>query len=100
MAPSTPPPPSNVRLAAFTIASSENVVMSATQMSSRVDPICADKSGDTLSINRNVSRPLGLRFGEEIHRTLDADIVEMVVEEPARGAHAIDAQRFEKSVIG
>src|SRR5674476_677458 len=41
MAPSTPPPPNSERFAALTMASTSRVVMSATQMSSRVLPISA-----------------------------------------------------------
>jgi len=41
MAPSTPPPPSSVRLAALTMAPTSSVVMSATQISSRVAPTSA-----------------------------------------------------------
>jgi len=39
IAPSTPPPPSKVRLAALTMASSASVVMSPTQTSSQAGPI-------------------------------------------------------------
>src|SRR5262249_43828470 len=41
IAPSTPPPPRRVRFAALTMASTSRVVMSATQMSSLVEPILA-----------------------------------------------------------
>src|SRR6476660_8865094 len=48
MAPSTPPPPSSEVLAAFTMASTSSVVMSATQISSRDAPTSAVSRGEML----------------------------------------------------
>src|SRR5579863_8905629 len=100
MAPSTPPPPSSVRFAALTIASSASVVISATQTISRVEPTSAVRSGVASGIGVSVSRPLGLRLGAQIHRTLDADIVEMLVEKATGGALAAEPQHFKKIIIG
>src|SRR5580700_2927298 len=49
MAPSTPPPPSRLPFAALTMASVASVVMSATQISSRVVPISAERMGAVMS---------------------------------------------------
>src|ERR1700730_4529449 len=81
IAPSTPPPPSKVRFAALTIASTASVVMSATQISSRTVPTSAATSGWTFAIAGRLSRPLGLRLRARVHRRLHADIVEVLVEE-------------------
>ena len=54
------------RLAAFTIASSASVVMSATQTSSRAEPTSAETSGAFRHADDNaaaMSRPFGARFG-------------------------------------
>src|SRR6202034_4788050 len=88
MAPSTPPPPSKLRLAALTMASTASVVMSATQISIRAAPTSAMSSAGASGIKRSLSRPLGLRFGLQIHRALHADIVEMLVHETAGGTAA------------
>src|SRR5579864_211141 len=100
IAPSTPPPPSKVPLAALTMASTASVVMSATQISNRAAPTSATSSAGTSGIRTSLSRPFGLRFGPQIHRALYADIVEMLVEETAGGALAADMQHFEEIVVG
>src|SRR5580692_5647549 len=100
IAPSTPPPPSKLRLAALTMASTASVVMSATQISSRAAPTSATSSAGTSGIKTSLSRPFGLRLRPQIHGALDADIVEMLVQETARGALAADVQHVEEIVIG
>src|SRR3984885_8056625 len=92
IAPSTPPPPSKLRLAALTTASTASVVMSATQISIRAAPTSAVSSAGTSGIKASLSRPFGLRFGLQIHRAFHADIVEMLVEETAGGTYAADMQ--------
>src|ERR1700722_18375792 len=100
IAPSTPPPPSRLRLAALTMASTASVVMSATQISIRVAPTSAMSSAGTSGIKTSLSRPFGLRFGRQIHRALDADIVEMLVQKTPGGALAADMQHVEEIVVG
>src|SRR5579862_2628919 len=100
MAPSTPPPPRNVRLAAFTIASSSSEVMSATQTSSRAAPTSAMSRAVAGDIDTRLSRPFGLRFRAQIDRALHADIVEMLVEETPRRALAAQVQHLEEIVVG
>src|SRR3984893_15601016 len=100
IAPSTPPPPSRVLLAALTMASTASVVMSATQISSRAAPTSAMSSAGTSGIKTSLSRPFGLRFGLQIHCAFDADIVKMLIEETAGGALAADVQHVEKIVVG
>src|SRR5580700_1801652 len=100
MAPSTPPPPSKLRLAALTMASTASVVMSATQISIRAAPTSAMSSAGASGIKPSLSRPFGLRFGLQIHRALHADIVEMLVEETPGGALAADMQHVEKIEVG
>src|ERR1700722_4264448 len=100
IAPSTPPPPSRVLLAALTMASSASVVMSATQISRRVAPTSAMSSAGTWGLKTSLSRPFGLRFGLQIHRALDADIVEMLVKETPCGTYATDVQHVEEIVVG
>src|SRR5580693_5730343 len=100
IAPSTPPPPSKLRLAALTMASTASVVMSATQISRRVAPTSATSSAGTSGIKASLSRPFGLRFGLQIHRALHADIVEMLVKETAGGTYATDVQHVEEIVVG
>src|SRR5208282_1732359 len=100
IAPSTPPPPSKVRFAALTIASTANVVMSATQISSRAEPTSTVSNDVTSAIEGNLSRPLGLRLRPQVDGALHADIVEMVVQKTPRGAHAADVQHVEEIVIG
>src|ERR1700720_4766770 len=46
------------------------------------------------------SRPLGLRLGSQVDRALAAEVVEMRVEEIARGAAAAVAQHDEEIVVG
>src|SRR6185312_4964711 len=96
MAPSTPPPPSSARLAAFTIASTSSVVMSATITSSVAAPTSAMRS----VMRAIVSRVFGLWLGLEIDGAAHADVVKMRVEEFARGAPAVVAQHFEEIVVG
>src|SRR5580693_1515517 len=100
IAPSTPPPPSKLRLAALTMASTASVVISATQISSRAAPTSAMSSAGTSGIKTSLSRPFGLRFGPQIHRALHADIVEMLVQEAAGGPLAADMQHVEEIVVG
>src|ERR1700722_6809276 len=100
IAPSTPPPPSKLRLAALTMASTASVVISATQISIRVAPTSAMSSAGTSGIKTSLSRPFGLRFGLQIHRALDADIVEMLVQKTPGGAPAADMQHVEEIVVG
>src|SRR5438874_8788122 len=104
MAPSTPPPPSKLRFAALTMASTASVVMSATQMSSRAAPTTALTSGETAGMaadmTANLSRPLSLRLGPQIDRAFHPDIVKVLVEEPARRALTADPELLDKSVIG
>src|SRR5579864_4473108 len=100
IAPSTPPPPSKLRLAALTMASTASVGMSATQISNRAAPTSAMSRAGTSGIRTSLSRPFGLRLGPQIYRALHADIVEMLVEETAGGALAADMQHFEEVVVG
>src|SRR5690242_12658674 len=103
MAPSTPPPPSKDRLAALTMASAPRVVMSATQMSSRASPTSAPASEEIFAIaagtRSSLSRPFRLCFGAQIDRALDADIVEMLVQEMPRRALAADMKHFKEVKI-
>src|ERR1700730_16745041 len=46
------------------------------------------------------SRPFGLRLGRQVDRALLADIVEMRIEEIARGAASAVAQHDEEIVVG
>src|ERR1700730_6053286 len=46
------------------------------------------------------SRPLGLRLGSQVDRALAAEVVEMRVEEIARGTAAAVAQHNEEIVVG
>src|SRR5262245_53109919 len=57
MAPSTPPPPSSVWLAAFTMASTASVVMSATSTSSCAGPTSAVRRGVGLGMVRLYACP-------------------------------------------
>src|SRR5579884_1610827 len=100
MAPSTPPPPSRVRFAALTIASTASVVMSPIQMSRRVAPTSALSTGAGSAMAASLSRPLGLRLRLQVDRASDADIVEVLVQKAARRALAADAQHLEKIVVG
>src|SRR6266566_7521540 len=104
MAPSTPPPPSKLRFAALTMASTASVVMSAMQTSSRAAPTTAVTSGETVGMpadmTANLSHPLRLRLGAQIDRAFYPDIVKMLVEEPARRALPADVEHVEKIVIG
>src|SRR5215472_15333861 len=104
MAPSTPPPPSSVRLAALTMASAASVVMSATQTSSRAGPIPAPASAEIFAIaagtRPSLSRPFSLRFGAQIDGAFHADIVEVLVEEAARRTLAAEMEHVEEVVVG
>src|SRR5215472_14665169 len=84
MAPSTPPPPSRVRLAALTMASASSVVMLAI----------------AVGTNASLSRPFGPRFGVQIDRAPNADVVKVLVEETPRRALAADVEHVEEIVIG
>src|ERR1700752_3229291 len=104
MAPSPPPPPRSVRLAALTMASAASVVMSATQTSSRAGPIAAPASEAILAIatgtRPSLSHPFGLRFGAQIDRAFSAEIVQVLVEETPRRALAADMEHVEEIVVG
>src|SRR5579862_8794416 len=100
IAPSTPPPPSKLRLAALTMASTASIVMSATQISNLAAPTSAMSSAGASGINGSLSRPFGLRFGRQIHRALHADIVEMLVQETPGGPYAADVQHVEEIIVG
>src|SRR5215467_2214055 len=100
MAPSTPPPPSNERLAALTMASSASVVMSATQISRRAEPMSVASSGFTSGMSAMLSRPFGLRFRPQVDGALHPDIGEMLVEKAPRRPLAVGAQHFEEIVVG
>src|SRR6202035_4871310 len=82
------------------MASTVSVVISATQISSRAAPTSAMSSAGTSGIGPNLSRPFGLRLSRQIHSALDADIVEMLVQETAGGALAADMQHVEEIVVG
>src|ERR1700732_2175966 len=82
------------------MASTASVGLSATQISRLAAPTSAMSSAGTSGIKTSLSRPFGLRFGPQIHGALDADIVEMLVQETARGALAADVQHVEEIVIG
>src|SRR5262245_43990747 len=96
MAPSTPPPPSSDRLAAFTIASTSSVVMSATTMSRTVWPISAESAVIRASISRAGSCGRGL----EIHAGTHPDVVIVRIEKTARGPTAVGAQHLEEVIVG
>src|SRR5688572_10079721 len=88
MAPSTPPPPSSELFAALTIASTSSVVMSATQISSRVVATSAVSRG--LTINGDGSAVLaGARFHNLTSwlRGLDPLLVKAALEHRIRLAH-------------
>src|SRR5215468_11528365 len=106
MAPSTPPPPSSVRLAALTMASTSSVVMSATQISSCVVAISAVRSGALIAADASANRLLGaapqgragINSAPPVPAPLApgnraADVVEMRVEEAPGGALTELAQR-------
>src|SRR5579872_4080601 len=96
MAPSTPPPPSNARLAAFTIASTVRVVMSATMISSCAAPIPATSS----LMPAILSRVLRLRHGVDVDARPHANVAIVGVEETPRRALAVGAQHIEEIVVG
>src|SRR5689334_4741658 len=95
MAPSTPPPPSSERFAAFTIASTSRVVMSATTMSSMVWPISAESVVMRASLSRAASSGRDFKFQGGTH----ADVVIMRVEKAARGPAAVGAQNLEEVIV-
>src|SRR5262245_19078997 len=95
MAPSTPPPPSSERLAAFTIASTSSVVMSATTMSTAVWPISAESTVMCPSVSCAGRSSRGLKFQGGTR----ANIVIVRIQETPCGATAIGAQHFEKIVV-
>src|SRR5262249_46072777 len=108
-----PPPPSSVRLAALTIASTASVVMSATSTSSRAGPISAVSSGVVVFVTATVyraepagqsmrasCRPFRGDLGGEIDRAAHPDVVEMGVEEAARGVLPLLVQQREEVEIG
>src|SRR5262245_53050981 len=107
IAPSTPPPPSRLVFAALTIASTSSVVMSATQISSRVGPIAAVRRGALMPLSlpqcRFGYRPLVELFRSLLGRQVDgapaADVAEMLVEEALRGCLAELAQPVEEFVV-
>src|SRR5262249_38909577 len=102
IAPSTPPPPSSVRFAALTMASTPSVVMSAIAISSRVGPTAAAMSGEilrTADIAVNLSRPFGARFRAEIDRAFHADIVEVLDKKPPRPALTAHMKHVEEVIV-
>src|SRR5262245_44621503 len=114
MAPSTPPPPSSVRLAALTMAATSSVVMSATHTSSRVVPTSALSRGGAVmrAILAQLRAPrthptalpllhqLGFDRLGHVDRAGAPDSVEMRVEEAAGRALAELAQHLEIFVVG
>src|SRR5947209_711491 len=94
MAPSTPPPPSSERFAAFTIASSGNVVMSATRMSQVAGPTAKVRRGEGSKL-----RPLGLGLFAQVHRTPHADVRVVPVEKRLRRLRAALLQHLEEIEI-
>src|SRR5207302_9823303 len=98
------PPPSKLRFAALTMASTASVVMSAMQTSNRAVPTAAvtrgEMAGMAADMAANLSRPLGLRLGTQIDRAFYPDIVKVLVEEPASRALSADVEHVEKIVIG
>src|SRR5262249_12112519 len=96
IAPSTPPPPSRVRLAAFTIASMGSVVISATTISRTVFPISALRSVMDATISRG--RVPGRCF--KIDARAHTDVVIVRVKKAPRRAPAVVAQHFEEIVVG
>src|SRR5512143_10844 len=95
MAPSTPPPPSSERLAAFTIALTSSVVMSATTISSAVWPISAVSTVMRVTI----SPALGIDLGLEIDARARPDILIVSIEEAPRRTLAELTQQLEGFVI-
>src|SRR6478752_1674391 len=96
MAPSTPPPPSSERLAAFTMVSTSRVVMSATTMSRTVGPISAESAVIRASISPTGRSGRGLEFQAGTH----TDVIVMRIEKTARGPAAVGAQHLEKVIVG
>src|SRR3954471_23538283 len=92
MAPSTPPPPSRLRLAALTMASTSSVVMSATRTCSRALPASAVTRGSAGGIFR-----VGLY--RNIHRAAGSNSIVMRGEEPLRCLAAELMQRLEEFVV-
>src|ERR1700724_3090698 len=82
------------------MASTASVVISATQISSRAAPTSATSSAGTSGIKTSLSRPFGLRFGRQVHGALDADIVEILIQETPGGAVCADMQHVEEIVVG
>src|SRR6266853_601168 len=109
IAPSTPPPPSSERFAAFTMASTCKVVMSATRMSTVVVPTGKVRRGAAIRSvytshakrgrDEEALRPLGLRLGTQIDGAPLADILEMLIEETQRRLAAAFFQHLEEIEI-
>src|SRR6516162_5577557 len=100
--PSTPPPPSSLRFAALTMASTPSVVMSAIATSSRAGPTAAAMSGEilgTADIAVNLSSPFGARFRGEIDRAFHADIIEVLVKETPRRTLAAHMEHVEEVIV-
>src|SRR6476646_7499222 len=95
MAPSTPPPPSSERLAAFTMASTSSVVMSATTISRTVWPISAASAVMRASLSRAGRTGRGLKFQTGAH----TDVIVVRVQETARGATAVGTQHFKEIIV-
>src|SRR4029079_15237746 len=95
MAPSTPPPPSSERLAAFTIASTSSVVMSATTISRTVWPISAASAVMRASLSRAGRTGRGLKFQTGAH----TDVIVVRVQETARGTTAVATQHFKEIIV-
>src|SRR5260370_6555592 len=104
MAPSRPPPPRSEVFAALKTASPSSVVMSATTISSRAPRWLTDCTGVGGGIgaflNPSTSRPFRARLGAEVESAAHPDIVEMRIQEAARGATAVGAEHAEEVVIG
>src|SRR6185312_7327167 len=96
MAPSTPPPPSSERLAAFTMASASSVVMSATTMSRTVWPISAASAVMRTSLSRTGGTGRRLKLQGGAH----TDVVIVRVQETTRCTAPVGAQHFEEIIVG
>src|SRR6187549_1475551 len=92
MAPSTPPPPSRLRLAALTMALTSSVVMSATRTSSRVLPISAVTRGSPAGI-------FLIGLGCRIDGGLRSDSIEMRHKEILRRLPPVRIERLEILVV-
>src|SRR5262249_44648445 len=87
-----------------TMASTSSVVMSATTISSRAPRWVIDwrviSGGIGAFLNPSISRPFRLRFCAQVESAPHADIVEMRIQEAARGATAVGAEHVKEVVVG